>query len=227
MANPSVAIHSARTALISASHKRILDPMDRMAEVLCGLIMVMTFTLAMKREGWTVREVLVYSVGCNLAWGIIDGSLYAIGLISERGRNRRALEAIRTGVPEQGYRAIREHLPPLIASVLTSADYERFRKELAALPAEITKQTVTKEALLGGLSVFLLVFLSTFPVVIPFLLMKDVALALSISNAVALAMLFLTGFFYGRSVGGGAWRIGFITLAIGSVLTIIALVLGG
>jgi len=225
MADASAAIDSSPS--VSTSRKRLLDPIDRMAEVLCGLIMVMTFTLAMKHEGWTVHEVLLYALGCNLAWGIIDGSLYVIGCLGERGRNLRALRAIRTGKPEEGYRAIREHLPPLIANILTSADYERLRRELAALPEEVARQTVAKEALLGGGGVFLLVFLSTLPVVMPFLLTKDLRLALSISNGVALVLLFLTGFCYGRAIGSHAWRTGFITLAIGGILTVIALVLGG
>ena len=211
----------------TSSRQRLLDPMDRMAEVLCGLIMVMTFTLAMKREGWSVREVLIYAIGCNLAWGIIDGSLYVIGCISERGRNLRALQAVRTSAPEEARRVISAHLPPLIASVLTPAHYEYLRKELTSLPDASGKQAIIKDALLGGVGICLLVFLSTFPVVIPFLLMKNLSLALSISNAVALALLFLTGFFYGRATDSGAWRTGFITLAIGGVLTVIALVLGG
>lgn len=209
------------------SRQRLLDPMDRMAEVLCGLIMVMTFTLAIKRDGWTVHEALVSAIGCNLAWGIIDGSLYAIGCLSERGRNLRALHVIHTGGQEEGRRVISAHLPPLIASVLTADDFERLREQLAALPELSPRESVTKEALLGGVGVFLLVFLSTFPVVIPFLVVKNLSLALPISNGVALVLLFLTGFFYGRTTESGAWRAGFFTLAIGGVLTIIALVLGG
>jgi len=201
--------------------------MDRMAEVLCGLIMVMTFTLAIKHEGWTVREALISAIGCNLAWGIIDGSLYAIGCFSDRGRKLRALRAIRTTGPEEGYRVISAHLPPLIASVLTPVEFEHLRQELAALPELSTHQSVTKEALLGGFGVFLLVFLSTFPVVIPFVVIRNLSLALSISNGIALVLLFLTGFFYGRATDGGAWRVGFVTLAIGGVLTMVALVFGG
>ena len=209
------------------SRQRLLDPMDRMAEVLCGLIMVMTFTLAIKREGWTVREALVSAMGCNLAWGIIDGTLYILGCISERGRNIRALETVRTSEPEKSYRVIGKHLPPLIAGVLTSADYENLRQKLKALPDSVMAPGIAKEDLLGGVGVFLLVFLSTFPVVIPFLLMKDVTRALSISNGIALALLFLAGFLFGRATNSGPWRTGFITLAVGSVLTITALVLGG
>jgi len=186
-----------------------------------------TFTLAIKHEGWTVREALVSAIGCNFAWGIIDGTLYVLGCISERGRNLRALQAVRSSEPEKSHGVISAQLPPLIASVLTTADYETLRLKLKALPETNAASGVAKDDLLAGVGVFLMVFLSTFPVVIPFLLMKDVAGALSISNGIALILLFLTGFLFGRTTKSGAWRTGFITLALGSILTILALVLGG
>src|SRR5204862_345440 len=64
------------------SSKRVLDPIDRVSEVLFGLIMVLTFTGALSvaeagRED--VRTMLIGALGCNLAWGIIDGVLYLMG----------------------------------------------------------------------------------------------------------------------------------------------------
>jgi len=54
---------------------------------------------------------------------------------------------------------------------------------------------------LGALGVFLVVFLSTFPVVIPFIFTREARLGLRISNGVAIAMLFLTGYAFGRYTG--------------------------
>jgi hypothetical protein len=54
-----------------------LDPASRLGEVLFGLIMVLTVTLtaslAAKSGKDGVRQLLVTAVGCNIAWGIIDG----------------------------------------------------------------------------------------------------------------------------------------------------------
>ena len=62
-----------------------LDPGSRMGEALFGLIMTLTFTLgadlvidAQGREG--ARQMLIGILGCNLAWGLIDGVLYVAGL---------------------------------------------------------------------------------------------------------------------------------------------------
>lgn len=57
----------------------VLDPIDRVLEVLAGIIMVLTFTsvLSVSHAGQAdVRAMLIGSLGCNLAWGIIDAIMY-------------------------------------------------------------------------------------------------------------------------------------------------------
>ena len=51
-------------------------------------------------------------------------------------------------------------------------------------------------------------------------------LALRLSNTVAVALLFLTGFTFGRQVGS-PWRVGFLMVAVGLALVAIAMALGG
>ena len=70
------------------STKRVLDPIDRVSEVLFGLIMVLTFTgsLSVAEAGRDdVRAMLIGALGCNLAWGIIDAVLYLMGSLAEKG----------------------------------------------------------------------------------------------------------------------------------------------
>ena len=54
---------------------RLLDPVARVSEILFGLIMAMTFTgtLGVATAGREdVRVLLVGTIGCNLAWGLVD-----------------------------------------------------------------------------------------------------------------------------------------------------------
>jgi hypothetical protein len=69
--------------------RRVLDPIDRALEVLGGVIMVLTFTgaLSVSRAGEAdVREMLIGSLGCNLAWGIIDAIMYLMNCLAARSR---------------------------------------------------------------------------------------------------------------------------------------------
>jgi VIT1/CCC1 family predicted Fe2+/Mn2+ transporter len=74
---------------------------------------------------------------------------------------------------------------------------------------------------------FLLVFLSTFPVVIPFLVFSRVHLALRVSNLIAIVMLFCLGYWLGQHSGYSPWRTGASMVLLGVVLVGIAIALGG
>src|SRR3954471_21357374 len=89
---------------------RVLEPIERVAEVLFGLIMVLTFTgsLSVADAGRDdVHAMLIGALGCNLAWGIIDGILYLMGCLSDQARGIRQLRALRkAATPVEARRVI-------------------------------------------------------------------------------------------------------------------------
>jgi hypothetical protein len=211
--------------------KHVLDPAERIAEVLFGLIMVLTFTgsLSIADAGRDdVRAMLIGALGCNLAWGIIDGILYLMGCLAEKGQNLAAFLAIRSACdPEQAHRLIAGVLPPVIASALEPAELERVRQRLQQLPEPPGRARLTRSDWRGALGVLLLVFLTTFPVAIPFIVMDNVMRGMRMSNAIAIVMLFLTGAAYGRVVGRSPWVIGASMVVLGGVLVGLTMALGG
>ena len=70
-------------------------------------------------------------------------------------------------------------------------------------------------------------FLSTFPVVIPFIFMHNAGPALRVSNAIAIVMLFLTGYAFGRMTGRHPWLVGIAMVVLGSILVGMTMALGG
>lgn len=213
------------------SSKRVLDPIDRVSEVLFGLIMVLTFTgsLSVAETGRTeVRTMLLGALGCNLVWGIIDGLFYLMGCLAEKSRLILTLRAVRNAAdPQAAQRIIADALPSLVATALGPAGLETMRQRLADFPEPPDLARVDKGDLQGAVGVFLLVFLSTFPVVIPFVLLKDISLALRLSNAVAIVMLFLTGFAFGRITGRRPWVVGIFMMLFGALLVGLTIALGG
>jgi hypothetical protein len=217
--------------LLLKSSRRVLDPYDRVSEVLFGLIMVLTFTgsLSIAEAGRDdIRTMLVGALGCNLAWGIIDGLLYLMGCLAERGRDLVTLRSVRqTTDPRKAQQLILDTLPPPVASVIEPAELETLRQRLAQRPEPPAGAGIRRDDWLGALGVFLLVFLSTLPVVIPFTLMENVRLALRISNGVAIAMLFVTGWVFGRITGHSPWVMGVSMVVLGTVLVGLTMALGG
>ena len=108
--------------------KRVLEPHERISEVLFGLIMVLTFTgsLSIAEAGREeIRTMLIGALGCNVAWGIIDGILYLMGCLADKGRNLLTLRAVRKASdPQKAQSLIAGALPPLIASILQPAELE-------------------------------------------------------------------------------------------------------
>src|SRR6058998_2791795 len=104
------------------SSKRVLEPHERISEVLFGLIMVLTFTgsLSVAEAGReNIRTMLIGALGCNLAWGIIDGVLYMMGCVADRGRGLLMFHAVRKATdPKEARRIIADVLPSLVAGIL-------------------------------------------------------------------------------------------------------------
>jgi hypothetical protein len=203
------------------SSDRILDPMDRISEVLFGLIMALTFTLTLgvvTADRIQVRTMLFAALGCNLAWGIIDAGVFLMARFNQRGRNTMKLRAVRTAANiADARRLIAEALPPLLASVLSPEQLESMRQRLLQLP-EPESPRPTKHDWLGAAGICLLSFLSTFPIVVPFIVIGDARLALRVSNAVAIAMLFVCGYAFGRCAGVRPWVTGLSMVALGAAL---------
>jgi hypothetical protein len=211
--------------------KRALEPIDRISEVLFALIMVLTFTgsLSAAEAGRAdIRAMLIGALGCNLAWGLIDGVMYVMGCLAEKGRDREMLRALRDAAsPDAARGIVAEALPSVVASVARPEELASLSERLAALPVPAGGARIGRDELQGALAVFLLVFLSTFPVVIPFLFLHEPLRALRVSNAVALVMLFLTGYGLGRLTGHRPWLSGLAMVAIGAVLVAVTMALGG
>ena len=175
-----------------------------------------------------IKTMLIGALGCNLAWGIIDAGMYLMSRLSEKGQNIKILRSVRDSPdPEAAQRAIANALPPLLSSVLPPEQLEIMRKKLCQLPEPRAYPVLTKNDGLGAIAVCLLVFLSTFPVTLPFLFLSDARFALRVSNSIAIAMMFICGYFFGNYAGLPRWITGAVSVAVGCALVFIAIALGG
>ena len=211
--------------------RRVLEPIDRVSEVLFGLIMVLTFTgsLSVADAGRDdVRTMLIGALGCNVAWGIIDAMLYLMGSLARKGQSLVTYLAVRKAAdPQEAQRLIADALPPVVASILEPAELETMRRRLLQLPEPPERPGLSKDDWVGALGVFLIVFVSTFPVVIPFIFMQNVGPAMRVSNAIAIVMLFLTGYAFGSITGRHPWLVGLVMVVVGSMLVGMTMALGG
>ena len=110
MARPT---HQAKPATAMESFlARLLDPVDRLVEGIYSVLIVLTFTLAFnvyqvqtevgaQEVSAAMFQLFLAALGCAVAWGLIDGVMYILTSLFERGEQRRLFMAIRSAASEE------------------------------------------------------------------------------------------------------------------------------
>jgi len=213
-----------------SGRERLLDPVDRVSEMLFGLFMALTFVGAVSvatTGQQEIRTMLLAAFGCNLAWGLVDAVMYVVQTLTNRGRALVLARSVRAADAQSGCRIIERSLGPGVRAIASAAEIEAMRARLLALPSVPERPKLQRDDLLGALGIFLICVLATFPVVLPFLFITDVAIAKNTSRGIALTMLFAGGFALGRWSGYGSWRAGLLMVALGTALVGAIMALGG
>jgi hypothetical protein len=209
---------------------RWVDPLDRISEILFGLIMAVTIigSLSVATAGRSeVRMVLIGALGCNVAWGLVDAVMYLMRTLTERARKLDLLRTLASADADRGCRLVAQVLPEQLRGVTETRELDTLRRCLLRVPLPAAP-SLNRDDYLGALGIFLLVVLATFPVVLPFILIKDAAVAMQVFRVVAVVMLFFAGYELGR-YGGHAHpiRTGVAMAVLGAVLIVAVMALGG
>jgi VIT1/CCC1 family predicted Fe2+/Mn2+ transporter len=154
--------------------------------------------------------------------------MYLIGVLARKNRNRAIYGSIRNSVdPEHARVLIAEGLPPLVVSAIKTEGIEQIRSRLLDQPEMMEKVRLTGSDIKRALALFILVFFSTFPIILPFVMIPDTKLALRISNLVAIGMMFCCGWAVAGYVGFSKWKMSMGMVITGLVLVGITIALGG
>jgi hypothetical protein len=209
----------------------VLNPVDRVSEMLFGLFMALTFVGAVSvadQGDAQIRTMFIAALGCNLAWGLVDAVMYLVRTVTDRGRLLTLIRSVRDAPDaETGRRVIAGSLSQVAAGLVSTAEIEAMRGRIVALDSLPPRPKLKRDDLVAALAIFLIVVASTFPVVLPFMLFDDVGVAKNVSRAVALAMLFAGGLALGKYAGYGSWKVGLMMAGLGSALMVAINALGG
>jgi len=206
-----------------------LDPVYRASEVIFGLLMAMSFvgSISVATDGREeVRTLLIAALGCNLAWGLVDAVMHLVAVKTQKRRERALVEKLRVTEAGAGRVLLADELSGPLAATIGADGLEQLRQRIAGLnPAPAAR--LNGRDFGDALVVFFLVVLSTFPLVVPFMLVDDTARALLLSRLAALVMLFLAGATLARYSSGNVWLNGLTMAALGALLMAAIMALGG
>jgi len=209
----------------------VLDPVDRLSEVIFGLIMAMTFTgsvHAATAGRAEIHTMLFEAIGCNIAWGIVDATMFLLTGLVGRDHSAKVLRKLAStaGSPE-ARRILLGELPDAVGGAASPDELDRLGRWLVSKVQPTARVQVRLADLRGALGVFLLVSLSTFPLVVPFLVLSETVLAVRASHAIAVAGLFACGASLARYSGQRPLAMGGAMAGIGLVLVAVTIALGG
>ena len=210
--------------------KWLLNPLDRAAEILFGLIMALTFTctISITTHDTRITQLLYGALGCNVAWGVVDATMYLIGVLANKSRTKMMLDALQDpSKTEDARKYIAERLPSSLSSRLDHHELEEIRIKLASFSQIAARVRVTKEDLAKAAALFLLIVISTLPIVLPFLFIGDTKIALRVSNAIAILMMFMCGWSVAGYVGYKKWKMSIAMVLLGIFMVGITVALGG
>ena len=177
---------SERIVEAAAVREPVLNPVDRVSELLFGLFMALTFVgaVSVAESGRAeIRAMLAAALGCNLAWGLADAVMYLVRTITDRGRSLTLVRSVRAAADaEAGRKLIEGALSSAVTGLVSATEIEAIRGRILALPDVPERPTLEAKDLLAALAVFLLVVAATFPVVLPFVIFADVGTAKTVSR---------------------------------------------
>jgi hypothetical protein len=207
-----------------------LSPFERASEIIFGILMAISVTAAteiLEVGEPDVGELAIAALGCNLAWGLIDGVIFLMHQQFERFQRHRTVLELRALKDDAAFRErVRAEVPPVVGAALTPDAYAALRRFVDGYGAR-RPDFWTAQELAGALGIAVLVFLSTLPLVIPFVLMEDAWTALRFSHGVAIVMLFVLGWRVGKWAGASPGWSGTGMALVGALLAVACVALGG
>jgi VIT1/CCC1 family predicted Fe2+/Mn2+ transporter len=209
---------------------RVLDPVERWSEIIFGLLMALAITGSLSVAGTgseEVRTMMFAALGCNIAWGLADAIMYLVQTLTERTRKATLVARLKGMADAEARALIADELPASLGANAGPQLLEGLRESLVATPRASLDAGLRREDWAGAFGVFLMVVISTFPVVIPFIFVDEFKLAMRLSNATGVAVLFVGGWMLARYAGGNPWKGGAAMAGVGAVLSAAIIALGG
>lgn len=213
---------------------RYLDPSETLLEVLFGLIMALTITvgarLLSERADIVGMELALALLGCNVAWGVIDGAFYLLGTIFNRNRRVQFVKRLQVAANQtEALAAVMDEFDLEGEPSMRTEDKANLHTSLLQLfqNAGTGRVRLQSDDWIAALLIAILVSATAIPGLIPLLVIQDGFVALRVANALQVGLLFLVGFWWAKYSGSHRGLTGLAIALLGTALVLLAVPLGG
>ncbi|NJP07200.1 MAG: hypothetical protein HC837_17060 [Chloroflexaceae bacterium] len=238
----TVAHRPVRSSAPQTLLSHLLDPIDLLSQTIFSVLIMLNFTVAYRiflfeqasdpvRSVEQMQDLLFAALGATIAWGLIDGVMYALVEILQRGERQNLLYHLQAATShEEAIELIADEFDYVLEPIAGEEQRHVLYQDIFFHLRDSQPQLVGLQAedLTGGLASVVVAVGAVLPSLLPLWLFQEQArLALGFSNAISFGMLFVAGLLWGRYTGANPWKIGFLLLALGVVMVGIAVFLGG
>jgi hypothetical protein len=222
---------------------RLLDPIDRLSETIYSVLILLTFTLAYRiiRVGAEpvaapesiryANDLLIASLGAIVAWGVIDGLMYILMEVFQRGERHRFLHLIQTAADEtERVNILADELDYVLEPITDETERQHLYQGMLSHLRRAQPRPIgfRRDDFAGALGTLVVAVIAVIPSLIPLIVLRNnYDLAIRVSNIISFIVLFHAGYTWGTYTGVNPWRTGLILVGAGVVMVAIAIPLGG
>lgn len=207
---------------------KYLSYADRTGEIAFAVIMVIIINgyvaLSDLNSGFTY--IVAVNLGACLAWGIIDGLIYAISSSIERNNVHNKLLTLKTALKgDRAVEAVKASLGDTFLESFDDAGKEAIAKEIIVHVPKASlgeNKLLTKDEVLGWLSIIGIYVAVGVLLALPFFIFQQKVLAWVVSNVVGVAWLFWYGVQLGKVAGKNRWVLGLVLAAVSIVFLVLS-----
>jgi hypothetical protein len=221
---------------------QVLDPIDRLTASIYSILIVLTFTIAfsilMHGPGYAEpvpedfgSELFFAVLGATVAWGLIDGIMFALLSMLERGEKHRFLEELQAAETDTvAVDVVADEFDYLLEPITSEHQRQHLYVDVLEHLRDSQPRPVgfQRSDLIEALGSAAIAVVAVIPSLLPlWLLRHDPLPAMRISNVISFIMLFILGYRWGIYTGANPWRTGLLLFFTGFILVAIAILLGG
>jgi len=226
----------------SAFLEDLIDPIDRLTESLFSILILLTFTMTAwivglsgnSEQSLDARNLLDLAIAALvtvIAYGLIDGVIYALLTMFGRGESHRLLQGIQAAdSEEEAVAVIADNLDYMLEPITGERERHQLYSHILVYLRDSQPRQIglKREDVTAGLTHILVAILVILPVLLPLVVMRqNPEIAILLSNFISFFLLFFVGFRWGRYTGANPWKTGLIILSVIIALVLFLSWLGG
>lgn len=208
----------------------LIAPDDQAIETLSGIILTMSVlsTLQVTSAQTIDTRSLVYAaIGSTVAWGFVDGMMYLIGTLIDRTRAYKVVKGLRSAPNLLDFRKqLSAESPDYVVERLSDPSLEKIQAFLQS-KEQLHHRGLSFEHLQTAFYIWLVVVSAGLPLIMPLLFIKDHVIAFRMTQFISVWIMFAMGYKLGVWLDLKPFISGLIFAAIGVLIAVTCIYLGG